>query len=76
MSGIDTLTLPKHVIVQPLVQAIAEHSEKIKPYLNQILQHEHGFQALNTAMFNSGLFIYVPKDTCLATPLHLFTLAR
>lgn len=71
VAGIEALTLPNDVIVQPLIQAIVEHSEKVKPYLNQILQHEHGFHALNTAMLTGGLFIYVPKHTCLALPLHL-----
>ncbi|MDP3705093.1 MAG: Fe-S cluster assembly protein SufD [Legionellaceae bacterium] len=71
--GLETLTasLPPGVIVQPLAEAILEHPEKIKPYLGQILQHEHGFHALNTAMLQFGLFIYVPKHVCLAEPLLL-----
>lgn len=71
VAGTDALELPEGVIVQPLAQAIVEHAEKIKPYLNRILQQEHGFQALNTAMLNSGLFIYLPKGACLTTPLLL-----
>ncbi|MDP3562727.1 MAG: Fe-S cluster assembly protein SufD [Legionellaceae bacterium] len=71
--ALDSLakSLPPGVIVQPLNQAIHEHPEKIKPYLGKILQHEHGFQALNTAMLGFGLFIYVPQNVCLAEPLLL-----
>lgn len=71
--GLEALTasLPPGVIVQPLADAIHEHPEKIKPYLGHILQHEHGFHALNTAMLQFGLFIYVPKHVCLAEPLLL-----
>ena len=71
VTGVEALTLPKGVIVQPLVQAILEHADKIRPYLNHIVQQEHGFQALNMAMLNGGLFIYLPKDACLTTPLLL-----
>jgi Fe-S cluster assembly protein SufD len=63
--------LHKGVIIQPLAQAFIDHADKIKPYLNHILQHEHGFQALNTAMLQQGLFIYLPKDVSLSRPLLL-----
>ena len=71
--GIDELVthLPSGAVVQPMATAVIEHSDKIKPYLNNILQHQHGFQALNTAMLNNGLFIYLPKNACLTTPLLL-----
>ncbi len=71
--GFETLSssFPPGVIVKPLRQAIAEHAELIKPYLGKILRHDHGFQALNTAMLQSGLFIYVPKNVHLAEPLLL-----
>jgi len=71
--GVDELTagLPAGVVILPLAQALIEHTEKIKPYLNQILEQQHGFQALNTAMLNTGLFIYLPKGACLDTPLLL-----
>jgi Fe-S cluster assembly protein SufD len=64
-------TLPPGVIVQPLFDAINENPKKVEPYLNQILTEEHGFQTLNTAMLESGLFIYIPKNVCLPEPLLL-----
>jgi Fe-S cluster assembly protein SufD len=60
---------PKGVIIQPLEQALIEHAEKIKPYLGQIVKHEHGFQALNTAMIATGVFIYLPAGVSLSEPL-------
>ena len=61
--------LPDGVIIQPLAQAFIDNADKIKPYLGQILKHEHGFQALNTAMMDSGLFIYLPEGVSLPEPL-------
>lgn len=63
--------LPPGVIVEPLMQAMTLHEDKIKPYLNQILQQEHGFSALNTAMIQDGLFIYLPKGAKVDQPLIL-----
>ena len=63
--------LPPGVVVQPLVNALIEHAEKIKPYLSTILQQQHGFQALNTAMLNDGLFIYLPEGVCVPSPILL-----
>ena len=73
VAGSDALaaSLPPGVVVQPLAQALVEHAEKIKPHLNQVLQQQHGFHALNTAMLNCGLFIYLPAGVCLSTPLVL-----
>jgi Fe-S cluster assembly protein SufD len=62
---------PLGVVIQPLAQAWLEHAEKIKPYLNEIVQHQHGFQALNTAMLNTGLLIYLPEGVSLTTPIRL-----
>ncbi|GGI89463.1 Fe-S cluster assembly protein SufD [Legionella impletisoli] len=61
--GLESLRakLPAGVIIKPLVQALTEHQDKIEPYLGKILPHEHAFQALNTAIMQSGLFIYVPQ---------------
>ena len=58
-------------IIQPLATALIEHADKIKPYLGKILQQQHGFQALNTAMLQDGVFIYLPAGVCLTKPLLL-----
>lgn len=59
------------VIVAPLLSAIEQHADKIKPYLNQLLTTEHGFQALNTAMLQGGVFIYLSKNCRLDEPILL-----
>lgn len=64
-------SLPPGVVVQSLSQALVSHAEKIKPYLSRILQQQHGFHALNTAMLDCGLFIYVPAGVHLTVPLVL-----
>lgn len=71
--GLEALQalLPPGVIVLPLQEAIQQHADKIQPYLGNILSHTHAFQALNTAMLQFGLFIYVPKHIVLAEPLLL-----
>lgn len=66
-----SVALPAGVVVQPLNQALVEHADKIKPYLGKILQQQHGFHALNTAMLQDGVFIYLPAGVCLTTPLLL-----
>jgi Fe-S cluster assembly protein SufD len=62
---------PKGVLVIPLARALTEHAELIKPYLGTILQEEHGFQALNTAMIQCGVLVYVPKNVCIKEPIAL-----
>ncbi|WP_131781328.1 Fe-S cluster assembly protein SufD [Legionella gresilensis] len=63
--------LPKGMLVLPLLEAVNQHADKVKPYLAQLLKHEHGFHALNTAILQTGVFIYLPKGVCLTEPLVL-----
>lgn len=61
--------LPAGVIVQSLANGLAQHADKIESYLGQVLQHEHGFQALNTAMLNCGVLIYLPAGVIVEEPI-------
>lgn len=61
--------LPAGVIIMPLLKAIDQHPQLIKAYLSQLLPHHHAFQALNSAMFNSGLVIYLPRGVHLEEPI-------
>jgi Fe-S cluster assembly protein SufD len=63
--------LPKGVIIAPMLQALVEHADKIKPYLGNVLSHEHGFHDLTLAALQTGVFIYVPKDVIIAEPIVL-----
>ena len=64
-------SLPAGVLVLPLEQALKLHSEKVKPWLGKILKQEHAFHAINTAMLQCGVFIYLPAGVHLTTPLLL-----
>lgn len=71
--GVDELvkSLPKGVLVLPLAVAVREHADLVRPYLSHILQPEHGFHALNTALLHCGIVIYIPKDVCIEEPIVL-----
>lgn len=62
---------PKGVIVTSLLDAATHHAEKLEAYLGQILPHDHAFQALNTAMLQTGVFIYVPENVKIPNPIVL-----
>ncbi len=64
-------SLPEGVLILPLAVALEEQEDKIKPYLSQSHADSHGFQALNTAMMQSGVFIYLPKGAVIEQPLLL-----
>ncbi len=63
--------LPQGVLLLPLSTALEQHSDLIKPYLATILQQEHGFHFLNTAMIRCGLFVYIPKGMRIEEPIAL-----
>lgn len=66
-----TASVPRGVLIVPISEALAKHSELVTPYLNQILSSQHGFHALNSAMLKDGLFIYIPEKVQLEEPLLL-----
>lgn len=61
--------LSQTILIQPLVTALQQHADKIRPYLGKLLQTEHGFHALNTAALQTGLLIYLPAGARLQAPL-------
>ncbi|HRD71133.1 MAG TPA: Fe-S cluster assembly protein SufD [Legionella sp.] len=63
--------LPKGVLVLPLARALVEHAELIQPLLGKILKQEHGFHALNTAMMQCGIVIYIPAGVRIEQPIAL-----
>lgn len=71
--GVNELAsqLPAGVLVIPLAQAIKEHAALLSPYLGKILQQQHGFHALNTALIDCGVFIYVPAGVIIDEPIAL-----
>ncbi|WED42171.1 Fe-S cluster assembly protein SufD [Legionella cardiaca] len=71
--GLDELAkqLPAGVLLQPLSHALTQHEDKLKPYFDKLVKHEHGFHALNTALWHTGVVIYVPAGVSIEEPIVL-----
>ncbi len=64
--------LPRGVVVSSLAAALDEHPELVHPYLAQYADVERsGLTALNTALFEDGLFVHVPRGVIVDTPVHV-----
>lgn len=60
----------KGVIFTDLETAVREHEALVKPYFMQAVQSdEHQLSALHTALWNGGVFLYVPKNVELDVPV-------
>jgi len=63
--------IQEKVIVTSLSDAAESSSEIVSGYLGKFLNIDtEAFNALNTAFFQDGMFIYVPKSTVLEKPVH------
>jgi Fe-S cluster assembly protein SufD len=61
------------IVVQALSEAVLERSDLIERHLGRYAEPNHGaFVALNTALFNDGVFILVEKPV--ETPVHVIYL--
>ncbi len=61
----------KGVIFTDLVTAVREHSDLVRKHLSQgIAAGTDKFTALNAALWNGGLFLYVPRGVAVDLPLH------
>ncbi len=66
------LDLPEGVIVEPMSRALEEHPDLVAEHLGQYADiDELAFSALNTALFDEGSFIYVPKSEIVTAPIHI-----
>lgn len=60
----------KGVIFTDLQTAVREHADLVKPYLHQAVKRdEHSMAALHAALWNGGVFLYVPKNVEVDAPL-------
>ncbi len=60
------------VVVSSLSDATESHPDIIRKYLYSLVNDESGkFEALNGALWNDGIFVYVPDNTTVKSPLHL-----
>ncbi len=64
--------LPGKTLIASLGQALLTHPELIEPHLDQLpgLQ-QHPFAALNSAFWEDGALVYLPRGSVLETPIHL-----
>jgi Fe-S cluster assembly protein SufD len=74
----STNNLPSGVVAMDLSQAISDelYGEIVWKHLAQEADHvASAFTALNTAFISNGVFVYIPKDLAVATPIHLLFIA-
>ena len=58
------------VIFTDLQTAVKEHGDLVQRYLHKAVQpDEHSIAALHAALWNGGVFLYVPKNVIIETPL-------
>ena len=62
--------LPAGTIVASLAEAIEQHADKVEASLGRLVQLDHPFVALNTAMLEDGAFVWLPKGAVVGT-VHL-----
>lgn len=74
-SDLSSLTgLPAEVVAIDLSQAISDerYGEIAWKHLAQQADYvANGFTALNTAFISNGVFVYIPKDVIVESPIHL-----
>lgn len=58
------------VIFTDLLTAVKEHGDLVKPYLHQAIKaDESSITALHSAIWNGGVFLYVPKNVEVSLPV-------
>ncbi len=71
----ERLSLPDGVVVCDLQEAIASNHPAVQSHLAQHLEtKDEAFAALNTAMFESGAFVFVPRNVNAKDPIHILNL--
>ena len=63
--------LPPGVIIMPVLQAIEDHPDKVRPYLGQLINYDNSILAWNMAMLLHGVFVYVPAGVRIEQPLSI-----
>lgn len=63
----------KGLVVCSIQDAIREHEDKIRKTFEKIDANKDKYVALNNAFFNSGIFIYVPRNLVLEKPIHVIS---
>jgi len=60
------------VIISTLSEAVEKNRALVELYLYQLINQQTGkFEAMNGALWNDGIFVYVPNNTVVEQPIHL-----
>lgn len=69
--GLDKLR-QQGVVVSTLSQAVESHRDLVQQFLYELVNSKTGkFEAMNGALWNDGIFVYVPDGQAVSAPLHL-----
>ena len=69
--------LPEGVVASSLVDAWSEHPDLIEPHLGRHAKFDHhAFVALNTALHENGMFVFVPRGVVVEVPIHVLHIGR
>ncbi|KAA3632715.1 MAG: Fe-S cluster assembly protein SufD [Calditrichaeota bacterium] len=64
--------LPEKVVIKKLSEAVETHSEIVNEYLYKLISSGTGkFEAQNSALWNDGVFVYIPDGITVEKPIHL-----
>ena len=65
----------KEIVLCDLQSAYQEYPELVKEHLGKLIGEDFGkFEALNSAIWHNGVFLYVPDDLALTKPIMLMQL--
>lgn len=72
----DTSALPAGMIIDTLAGASEKHTDLVSKHLGKVANYENDvFVPFNTATFEEGAFIYIPKEMKPDVPVHLLYLS-
>jgi len=63
----------KGVIIASIDDALKQNHNIIEKAIKSSNSNEDKYTALNNAAFNSGIFVYIPKNQIVDEPIHLFS---
>lgn len=63
----------KGLVVCSIQDAIREHEDEVRKTFEKIDARQDKYVALNNAFFNSGIFVYIPRNLILEKPIHIIS---
>ncbi len=64
------------VVLSDLRDALENHEELVKKYFSSVVTPSKKFDSLNFAMWNNGIFLYVPKNVEISIPIRVSFLTK